>query len=248
MEEENIVEELKEQILNYIAIPDTDEIRFYASQEQLKEMFKDFSEYIGEIQNPDNSAINPFFKKPDGSGSLYAPLNEVLNNAKPVLAKHGFGFFQVPTAKTGQVSVKTILTHKSGAMVCFPALTIPISKNDAQGVIAGVTYARRGSLNPILGTHGETDDDGNTASGTGASSKGKPGSQKAAIPPEVVEKRKNVIALANELGKAKVNQTIIYKAMEDKNPNAITDVAALDKMYSALDDIRKNTSTKGDKK
>lgn len=233
---ENIVEEtiqpqftLLETHPPKLTIEDNDVIDIYGTDEQRKEMFKDWAGYIGEIQNPDNNAVNPFFKKPDGSGSLYSPLDEVLNNSRPVLAKFGFGLFQVPTAETGKVSVKTILTHKDGGMIVFPSLQIPITKNDAQGIIAGVTYARRGALNPILATHGETDDDGNSASNL----QKKPIS---AQPDELKEVKANIIKLANELGGSSNESlmTIIKSVVPSGNTNTIKELDMAIKLYNDM--------------
>lgn len=213
-----------------IALKNTEYIEIFGNEDQRVAMFKDWAAYIGEIQNPDNTAINPFFKKPDGSGSLYAPLDEVLNNARPTLSKYGFGILQSPTAETGRVSVQTILVHKSGGIISFPALTIPISKNDAQGIIAAVTYARRGSLNPILVTHGETDDDGNTAA------QGKP------VQPsnELKDIKTNIIKLANEMGGSSNAElmTLIKKVVPSGNTNLIKEVDEAKKLYADMGALR----------
>lgn len=224
----------------------TEEIEIYGTADQRKEMFADWAGYIGEVKNPDNTAVNPFFKKPGSNeGSLYSPLDEVLNNARPVLSKYGFGIFQSPTTKDSKVSVKTILVHKSGASINFPALTVPIAKNDAQGIIAGVTYARRGSLNPVLGTHGETDDDGNAASGNGSPQQD---AKKATTPPKQQEKPKQpedptrgikteISAVAKSRGGSKNPEVkkIIDDNVGNGNFNSVTDMGVLNKIKTALE-------------
>ena len=233
---ENIIKDITEPqfellstITPKVTIEDTDVIDIYGTDEQRKEMFKDWAGYIGEIQNPENSAVNPFFKKPDGSGSLYSPLDEVLSNSRPILSKYGFGLFQIPTAETGRVSVKTILTHKNGGMIVFPALRIPTTKNDAQGVISSITYARRGALNPILATHGETDDDGNSAS----TPQKKP---QSAQTDELKEVKANIVKLANELGGSsnEALMTLIKGVVASGNTNTIKELDVANKLYNDM--------------
>lgn len=219
-----------------------DEIEVYGTEEQRTEMFKDFAAYTGEITNPDTSAANTFFKKADGKASLYAPLDEVLNTTRPVLSKHGFGIFQSPVAKTGQVTVKTLLVHKSGGSISFPALTLPIAKNDAQGVIAGITYARRAALNPILATHGETDDDGNEAAGNNKPTQSKKSDTKPVAPQNVIDKQKQIVALCKELISAGTDRDVVNTTLKNScgsvNPNSVVDTNMLEKAYTTLDEIR----------
>lgn len=235
-EKENVIVEESTELLeesfehSSITLKNAEYIEIFGNDEQRSEMFKDWAGYIGEIQNPDNTATNPFFKKPDGSGSLYSPLDEVLNNARPTLSKYGFGILQSPTAETGRVSVQTILVHKSGGIISFPVLTIPVSKNDAQGVIAAVTYARRGSLNPILATHGETDDDGNTAV------QGKPTQPSN----ELKDIKTNIIKLANEMGGSSNAElmTLIKKVVPSGNTNLIKEASEAKKLYDDMGALR----------
>lgn len=202
---------------------------------QLQEMFADWAKYIGEVQNPYTNAENAYLK------NQYAPLDEVLNKTRPVLSKYGFGISQIPRAETGKVSVQTFITHKSGAYMMFPSFGVPIVKNDAQTIIAGITYARRGSSNSILATHGEKDEDGN---GLGADGKSKkPETPKSTIPVEISEKQKAIRDLSNELVKNKfLTQDAVYSTLEakcgSKNPNSVTDITILNATYDALDKIR----------
>lgn len=68
-------------------------------------MFAAWSEYIGEVSNPLKTAAN--YNKGN-----YAPLDEVLNETRPLLAKHGFGIMQVPVADGNKVSLTTMITLK----------------------------------------------------------------------------------------------------------------------------------------
>lgn len=141
--------------------------------EVVAKLFTSMSNYLAEVKNPANTAVNPFLK------NKYAPLDEVLNTVRPVLAKHGLAISQFPTFNGDYVSVGTILAHKDGGYIVYPPVSVPITKKDAVSVVAGVTYARRCSLNAVLGIHGEADDDGSMASGLGQkkSSKGRGASE-----------------------------------------------------------------------
>ncbi len=240
-----------ETYLNYrpkYVIENTENVEIFGTDEQVAEMFKNWAEYMGEIQNPDNTADNIFLtaknKSSGGNAALYAPLDEVLNNARPVLSKYGFGFFQSPMTKTGLASVKTILTHKSGAFISFPTLSVPTGGNTAQMVIAGITYARRGALNPIIGTHGENDDDGNLISGNDNK---KPVSRKvvntkSVVPQPVADKQKEIVSLCKELISGGIDREVVNTTLEDtcgsKNPNSVKDMKLLENAYAALDEVR----------
>ena len=112
-----------------------------------------------EITNPKNTANNPFFK------SKYAPLSEVINVTKPILAKYGLSFLQSTTTVDGMVGVSTLLLHTSGQYIETEPLFVKPVKDDPQGMGSAVTYARRYSLSALLGIIGDSeDDDGNAAS------------------------------------------------------------------------------------
>jgi len=152
---------------NRIVLSNNDSIEIYGTEKQRTEMFRDLSLYLGEIKNPENKENNAYLSQKNKENKidkdvLYAPLDEVLNTTRPVLSKYGFGLIQIPYAKERVAGVRTILTHKSGAFISFPILAVPTAQNTAQQVIAAITYSRRGALNPILATHGEVDDDGNS--------------------------------------------------------------------------------------
>lgn len=182
----------------------TNEIEFFGSEEQVTAMFADWTAFIGEISNPANIATNPFLK------NKYATLDEVLNTARPVLSAHNLGFMQSPTYDNKRVSVRTIVVHKNGGMIVFPALTLPAKADSAQDIIAACTYARRGALNPIMGMHGEEDDDGNTASGTD-----KPESTNKKNS-GLADARKSVVAMCAQMVDSGVSRELIYEIIQKK--------------------------------
>ena len=208
----------------------SDFVDILGSAEQRQEMFAAWSEYIGEVSNPLKTAAN--YNKGN-----YAPLDEVLNETRPLLAKHGFGIMQVPVADGNKVS----LTTMNGACMTFPKLTMNAAKDDPQTVIATVTYARRAALNAILAIYGENDDDGNAASGSG---KKKGSSSQPKKVSELDKARQNVV----ELCKKKIDEgfaaNVLYDTIKEYNggnrqPNSIPDVETCDKVITAINSLVK---------
>lgn len=218
----------------------SDYIQIVGESEAKAQLFADWGSYIGEVKNPENTADNPFHK------SKYAPLDEVLNTTRPVLSKWGFGVFQSPQYESGVVSVRTLLVHKSGAYISFPPMSIPVAKQDAQSVVAGVTYARRAALNPILATYGEFDDDGNTASGVGENAPAEPQQKKGARtkkePTEADALVAEITDTAKELLKKGVTKADFYGVVEEicgtKQYNLVTDTEKLRQVLEAAKGLR----------
>jgi hypothetical protein len=111
-----------------------------------------------EISNPTNSAINPFHK------NRYAPLNDMLNYLRPLLAKHGLTVAQIVTGAAGEIGVETTVLHRSGQYISSVA-TIPIAaqKGSSLAQVAGstISYIRRYAIAAALNIASEDDDDGN---------------------------------------------------------------------------------------
>lgn len=110
-----------------------------------------------EIQNPKNTATNPFFH------SSYAPLNDILNMARPLLAKHKLIMWQRVGGNGDSISVITVITHaETDEQIISDPLMIKVPA-DAQKAGSAITYARRYQLTAMLGIFSEDDDDGNVA-------------------------------------------------------------------------------------
>lgn len=133
-----------------------------------------------EVENASKNSVNPHYK------SKYSDLAEVLNTVRPVLAKHELSVVQSPSFLDGLAHVETTLMHSSGQWI-RGICSAPLSKSDAQGVGACVTYLRRYSLAGFAGIAQE-DDDGNTASGKAAVIPAKAQAQDVPIDQEIVTK------------------------------------------------------------
>lgn len=104
---------------------------------------------------------NPAYKRGNVT-SKYAGLDDALEATQPALGKNGLVVVQFPINDADRVGVFSLLIHTSGEYL-GDGFTLPLAKQDPQGGVAAVTYARRCGLLAILGVAAE-DDDGNTAS------------------------------------------------------------------------------------
>lgn len=102
---------------------------------------------------------NPYFN------SKYASLDNILSVILPILHKHGLIVTQFPIDLDGRVGVRTQIIHAESGQMMESSFTLPLSKNDPQGAGSCITYARRYSVQSMLGLNVEDDDDGNKASG-----------------------------------------------------------------------------------
>jgi len=137
---------------------------------------KALCKFQAEVKNPANSAVNPFYK------SKYAPLNEILNDVRPLLSKHGLSVIQSPGSADGEhITITTLLLHESGEWLEGDPLTLRADKATPQGAGICSTYGRRYALSALLGISSEDDDDGNGAEAQKPQSP-KPAPQKASPP------------------------------------------------------------------
>ncbi|AZO95247.1 ERF family protein [Halocella sp. SP3-1] len=159
--------------------------------DSIKQLAIALNKFQSEVSNPKKTETNPFH------GSKYAPLGSVIDQVKPVLDKHGLCFSQLVSGDGAKSSVTTLLMHESGEFIESEPLTFPnqISKGDsaAQGGGSSITYARRYSLEAILGISSEEDNDGNPdnnkkGSNNSKGSNKKSGNKKIDKPGEVVIK------------------------------------------------------------
>ena len=107
-----------------------------------------------ELEGAKKESTNPFFK------SNYADLHAVIKSAFPYLSKHGLSVSQGNEIVPGAVCVTTTLMHSSGQWL-RSKVKLPLSKVDAQGVGAAITYGRRYGLSAIVGI-AQYDDDANS--------------------------------------------------------------------------------------
>jgi hypothetical protein len=102
------------------------------------------------------SSTNPHFK------SRYADLSACVEAVIDALNDNGIALVQKSYDCVDGIMVETVFVHESGEMLETGILRFPLMKNDPQGAMACLTYARRGSLMAACGIAPE-DDDGNSA-------------------------------------------------------------------------------------
>lgn len=124
--------------------------------ESIKNLAVALSKFQSEVENPKNTADNPFYH------SKYAPLQDVLNTVRPLLSKHGLSVIQSPAGDGQSVSITTLLIHESGEWIEFDPLILKAEKMTPQGAGSAITYGRRYALSAVLGISSEDDDDGNS--------------------------------------------------------------------------------------
>lgn len=195
------------------------------------EMFDAWANFIGEVENPLKTAAN--YNK-----GTYAPLNEVLNEIRPKMAKYGFGMVQAPVIEKNIVTITTVITFHNGAMMVFPPMSMTAAKDDPQTLIATVTYARRASLNAIFAVYGENDDDGNAASGVKTTKK-----TTKKEPSELDGMKQQIVELCRQKTGEGVDREAIYNIIKENNngnrqPNSIPDVETCQKIIAAINELK----------
>jgi hypothetical protein len=124
--------------------------------ETLKELATALAKAQGEIKGALKDSSNPFFK------SKYADLASVVEAIREPLASNGLSYVQVAHDSESAAKIETLILHSSGEWLSCGAVSVPVSKADAQGFGSAMTYARRYSLSAAFGVAPE-DDDGNAA-------------------------------------------------------------------------------------
>lgn len=109
----------------------------------------------GQIDDATKDATNPHYK------SKYADLAAVRAVIREPLSVNDIAYVQASTCNGDEVSVETMLIHKSGEFIS-ESLSIPLGKRDAHGIGSAISYGRRYGLMSLLGLAAD-DDDGNAA-------------------------------------------------------------------------------------
>lgn len=128
--------------------------------EQTDALFAALSKAQAEIEGAMKDSSNPHFK------SKYADLASVMSACKGPLTRNGLSVTQLPDSDDPDiVAVTTVLGHASGQWISSRFVMRP-AQSTPHGLMAALTYCRRGALAAIAGVCPE-DDDGNAASGVG---------------------------------------------------------------------------------
>lgn len=111
-----------------------------------------------DVKRIDKDGVNPHFR------STYTTLDNMIDETKPILQKHGLTVMQFPGGDGERVTIRTLILHKSGEWIESEPLTLRPTKQDPQGIGSAITYGRRYSYAAALSLALGDDDDGNAAS------------------------------------------------------------------------------------
>lgn len=126
--------------------------------DSIKEISAALSKFQGQVRPVVKDHTNPHFK------SRYADLSDCWQAARQALTANGLCVVQTTSiSESGATILVTTLSHSSGEWFKSYYPINPV-KADPQGLASAHTYARRYSLNGILGLAAtDDDDDGNDA-------------------------------------------------------------------------------------
>ena len=127
--------------------------------EQHDKVFKALLAAQSEMELPNSDKTNPHYKK------KYASLSAVLKAVHKVFPKNGLFFIQDTFIEEKLAGCITYICHESGQFISSEKLIIPVRNFDAQGCKSSITYARRISLQSMVGICEDDDDDGNASVG-----------------------------------------------------------------------------------
>jgi len=141
------------------------------TSENITELAKALIQFQKEAKNPTRTAQATVKTRSGMEYSYgYAPLPEVVDTIRPLLAKHGLAIIQNAHGEDKTIGITTLLVHESGQWVEGEPLSYkhedirdqqgrPLDVMTPQKAGALVTYLRRYSLSPFLGLADEEDSD-----------------------------------------------------------------------------------------
>lgn len=134
--------------------------------ESIVNLAKALVAFSGEVKTIAKDGNNPHFK------SAYTTLDNMIEETKPLLTKHGLTVMQFPGGDGEKVTMRTMILHESGEFIESEPFSLKPVKLDPQGAGSAVTYARRYTYAAALSLALGDDDDGNSVSyGTQAAQK-----------------------------------------------------------------------------
>lgn len=199
--------------------------------ESIKNIAMALSKFQSEVANPKNTQENPFFK------SKYAPLQEVLNQVRPLLSKHGLSVLQHPSGDGQTISINTMLLHESGEWIEFEPLSLKADKATPQGAGSAITYGRRYALSAVLGIASEDDDDGEVHEGRNQRQQQAPSNNERRLSQAQINR---LFAIAAESGFT--SEQVKAVVAKDYKKNSVTDLtkAEYDEVCSRLEKAKTN--------
>ena len=107
--------------------------------------------------------IEDISKDSEGYGYKYTSFDKLAQYLRPLLAKHGISFVQMPVGDNNQVGLQTLYMHAESGEWIMNTTKSPIAEskgmNTYQSVGSAITYFRRYSLSAFTGIASEEDVD-----------------------------------------------------------------------------------------
>jgi hypothetical protein len=101
-------------------------------------------------------------KESKGFAHKYTTFDKLVQYLRPILAKHGISFIQMPCGENENVGVITLYMHTSGEYISSKVETQIIqAQNKYQSMGSAITYFKRYSLASFVGLASDEDTDGN---------------------------------------------------------------------------------------
>lgn len=140
-------------------------------------MYPDLVKALAEMKNPKQHATAEIITKTGGKYTYtYATLDDLLNMARPILAKHNLAITQDVSSNETDISIETVIIHSSGEWKSSGPFYIGIEERveskdgsviykplSPQAIGSLISYIRRYQLTAFLGVAGEQDDDAQIA-------------------------------------------------------------------------------------
>jgi hypothetical protein len=171
------------------------------------------------IEGAKKDATNPHFR------SKYADLAAVVEAIKKPATDNGLTWTQIMHDAENAAKVETIILHKSGEWLSCGVISVPVTKNDAQGFGSALTYARRYSLLSAFGVAPE-DDDGNAAAAAAPKMDVKPASgAREQLKPDQLKKVESTASSVIDCFEAGYDASEALKIIEEADFDADEKVA-----------------------
>ena len=185
----------------------------------------------GKIETASKDSVNPHFN------SRYANLAAVWAACREALSAVGIAVIQNPSVVGADVTVTTMVLHKSGEWI-MGSLSATADKKTAQGIGSVITYLRRYGLSAMVGIAPDEDDDANAGSPAPNSKSYKSGSARAAETeaPEVIMSRIN-----SRLDLIDPTRLELIKATIEKAGNNVPTLLAIEQRINILTNVEKTS-------
>lgn len=192
--------------------------------ESILNLAKALVEFNKEVKIIEKDAQNPHFR------NQYASLDNIVDEVRPILAKHGLVAMQFPGGDGEQFTLRTMIVHESGEWIESDSLSMKPVKNDPQGIGSCTTYARRYSLSAMLSLNTGDDDDGNDASqpkggqqqqGQASSNGGNQNGSTSSGEPMATEPQANMLYKKMTAAGLKLNRLSEFLGYEIKNTREV---------------------------